>query len=80
MDKLTGYRELVKRFLTDYAALMDSQPTPNLETVLVFDDEHHQYLLREVGWSDHHRIRNTLLHIRCATIRFGLRRTGRKRE
>jgi hypothetical protein len=31
--------------------------------VLVFDDEHNQYLLRRLGWGENSRIRQTDLHL-----------------
>jgi hypothetical protein len=68
MDKLSRYQALVKQFLSNYAALMDSQPIPNLETVLSFDEERGHYMLLKVGWPKSRRIRHTILHI---TIRNG---------
>jgi hypothetical protein len=63
MDKLSHYQNLVKNFLTEYANLMNSQPVPDLETVLSFDDDHGQYMLLKVGWPQGRRIRHTLLHV-----------------
>ncbi len=40
----TEYREVVQRILTDYAALLESQPLPGVETLLSFDIERDQYL------------------------------------
>lgn len=63
MDKIIRYQQLTKQYLTEFANLMNSQPVPNLETVLSFDDEHQQYLLLKVGWTEQHRTRHILLHI-----------------
>lgn len=63
MDKVTNYQKLIKQYLTDFANLMNSQPVPNLDTVLSFDDEHHQYLLLKVGWTEKQRTRHIILHI-----------------
>ena len=63
MDQLDCYRERVKDFLTDYATLMNSQPVQDLETVLLFDDEHSQYMLLKVGWPHGRRVRQALLHV-----------------
>jgi XisI protein len=70
MDKLTTYRALVKQVLTDYANLVNRQPTPGVETLCVFDDEHGQYLLLTVGWSQEHRVRNTTLYVRLREGKF----------
>ena len=63
MDKIEHYQQLTKQYLTDFAKLMDSQPVPNLETTLLFDDEHGQYLLLKVGWTNQYRSRHTVLHV-----------------
>src|SRR5438552_16802351 len=39
MDKLTSYRTLIQRLLSDLAALVNRQPTPGVETLCVFDQE-----------------------------------------
>jgi hypothetical protein len=64
MDKLATYRELIRKTLTRYAELINSNPTPGVETELVFDEEHGNYLLLNVGWSGRRRVRGTTLHIR----------------
>jgi hypothetical protein len=63
MDKLTRYQALVKSFFTDYASLLKAPPEPELDIILVFDDEHGHYLLLEIGWQDTHYIRHTILHV-----------------
>ena len=45
MDKLTSYRTLIRRLLSELAALVNRQPTPGVETLCVFDQERDQYLL-----------------------------------
>jgi hypothetical protein len=63
MDKIKDYQTLVKRALTEYASLLMAPPKPSYEVVLVFDDEHNQYLLRRLGWGENSRIRQTDLHL-----------------
>ncbi|MBI1929591.1 XisI protein [Candidatus Poribacteria bacterium] len=63
MDQLNHYRNLAKQFLADYANLMNSQPIPDLETVLCFDDERDQYMLLKIGWPHGRRIRQIILHV-----------------
>lgn len=63
MDKIERYQQLTKQYLTDFARLMESQPVPNLETVLSFDDEHHHYMLLKVGWTDNRRTRHIILYV-----------------
>ena len=64
MDQLTHYRELIKQVLTQYAELMKRQPTPGIDTEVVFDDIHDQYLLLKVGWWPQGRVRGATVHVR----------------
>ena len=56
MDKLTHYGTLIKRHLSDLVELIKRQPTPGVETLCVFDEERHQYLLLRTGWSQDQRV------------------------
>jgi len=70
MDKLTTYRNLIQRLLTEYAALVNRQPTPGVETLCIFDEERDHYLLVTVGWAQNHRVRNTTLYVRLRDGKF----------
>jgi len=70
MDKLTMYRNLIQRLLTEYAALVNRQPTPGVETLCIFDEERDHYLLVTVGWAQNHRVRNTTLYVRLRDGKF----------
>jgi XisI protein len=63
MDRLATYRKLVKQALNEYAELLKSPPAPPYEIALAFDDEHQQYILREVGWAKDKWVRTTVLHL-----------------
>jgi hypothetical protein len=65
MDKLTTYRQLIKRLLTTYCELMNRSAAPEgVETEVVFDEEHDQYMLLNVGWSGRKRFRGTTVYLR----------------
>lgn len=67
MDKLTGYRDLIKRLLTDLVALINQQhpaAETGVECLCLFDDQRDQYLLTNVGWSGSRRVRATTLYLR----------------
>ena len=64
MDKLTRYRHLVKKLLSEHAELINRQPTPGLETECIFDEERDQYMLFTVGWSQRRRVRSTSIYVR----------------
>lgn len=70
MDKLTTYRSLIQRVLTEYAALVNRQPRPGVETVCVFDERRDHYLLLTVGWVESQRVRNTTLYVRLRDEQF----------
>jgi hypothetical protein len=64
MDKTARYRELIKRYLSDFSGYANRAPHDGIETECAFDETHDQYFLVSVGWADRLRIRNTLLHVR----------------
>ncbi len=64
MDKVAHYQNLIKQGLLEYVRLLkQSYPPPDFEIILAFDDENQQYLLRELGWTEDSRIRQTRLHV-----------------
>lgn len=58
------YRDVIQRILKQYAALLESQPLPGVETLLVFDTERDQYLWLQVGWTARGRTYGVTVHIR----------------
>ena len=65
MDKLVHYRALIKKLLSDYCDLMNRSAAPaGVETEVVFDEEHDQYMLLNVGWSGRKRFRGTTVYLR----------------
>ena len=64
MDKIAHYRTLIKNTLTEYDTLAAYPPTPDVETLLAFDEEHDQYLWFQVGWSGKQRVRGITIHVR----------------
>jgi hypothetical protein len=64
MDKLTRYRDLIKRYLSDLAALVNRDPKAGVETSCVFDEDRGHYLLINTGWARGRRIRGATLYVR----------------
>lgn len=64
MDKTTQYRQLIKRLLTQYAEVVTRQLEPGMQTHLIFDDDHNEYLWLQSGWSSQNRVYGTTLHVR----------------
>jgi hypothetical protein len=61
MDKLEKYRQLIQEFLTEQG---QGQPLGgNIESEIIFDVTHDRYLLIDLGWNEHQRIYNCVIHL-----------------
>lgn len=61
MDKMTLYRQNIKRILEEYACLSTGEQ--EVEAQLSFDDEHGHYQLMHVGWQKQHRVYGCVIHM-----------------
>jgi hypothetical protein len=61
MDKLTQYRQIIKRVINEVAEMTPSDE--NSETQLIIDDERGHYVLFSIGWQDILREYLPFLHI-----------------
>ena len=64
MDKLSHYRSLIQKILTEYDQLCSQVATSNIEILLAFDEKRDQYLWFQVGWTPEERIKGISVHIR----------------
>jgi hypothetical protein len=64
MDKVATYSHLIRDILSEWARIVASQPTPNVDTLLAFDDERRQYLWFQVGWEGQRRVHAVTVHAR----------------
>lgn len=64
MDKLEYYRHLIRKVLTEYYELGSKSTNSKLEDVLVFDEQHDNYLLMVMGWQGGERIKVNTIHVR----------------
>ena len=64
MDKLIHYQTLIKDILTEYDRISAQVPDPNIDEVLMFDDERNQYLCFNIGWKDSRRIKAVSVYVR----------------
>ena len=60
MDKITQYREIIKRLITDY--VNEAATRDDVERQMIFDTEHDHYQLVNVGWRNRHRVYGCVLH------------------
>jgi hypothetical protein len=64
MDRLKRQQETIHRLLEEYRQLYAGQPEGGVETAVICDDAHGQYLLMRVGWRGETRVRRPLFYLR----------------
>jgi len=70
MDKLTGYRNLIKRILTEYVELSKSQFNGDVELILILDDERGHYMWLKLGWENGKRVKYITIYARLRDGKF----------
>ena len=61
MDKLTSYRQYIQEFLTEQT--QGQVIGGDIETEIIFDLNRDRYLLVDLGWQEHQRIYNCVIHL-----------------
>lgn len=61
MDRLTQYRQIIQKLLTEYA--QGSPLGGDIESETIFDTNSDRYLLVDLGWNEQRRIYACLLHL-----------------
>lgn len=64
MDKLSHYQNTIKNILTKYERISAQVPDPDIDEVLIFDDQRSQYLWFNIGWKEERRIKAISVYIR----------------
>jgi hypothetical protein len=64
MEKVTTYRNVVRRLFREFERLYNLQSTPGIETFVVFDEVRDHYFLMRLGWSENRRVRQIVLYVR----------------
>jgi len=64
MDKLDHYRCLIRQVMTSSPYYLHGSASPGVDTVLLCDEEHDNYLLMDVGWQEQSRIKRIILYVR----------------
>lgn len=62
MDKLTHYREIIRRELEEFARWSNPEPT-TIRSEVVYDPVLDHFALIECGWEEHRRVHIVLFHI-----------------
>lgn len=61
MDKLSKYRQHIQQFLIEQS--QGNLIGGEIESETVFDLEKDRYLLIDIGWNEHRRIYNCVIHL-----------------
>jgi len=64
MDKLTHYQNIIKQILTEYEIISAQVPDPDIDEVLMFDDQRSQYLWFNIGWKNDRRVNAISVYVR----------------
>jgi XisI protein len=64
MDKLTNYRNIIKRILSARIERTGSVPQKEIEEFIIADEERDHYLLFNLGWWERRRVRSFSIYVR----------------
>lgn len=64
MDKVSGYRAILKRIFSELAAVSSKSDPSGIDTSCAIDEERDQYLLLSIGWQGDRRQRGVHLYAR----------------
>lgn len=64
MEKLTNYQNIIKKILTEYEKISSQVPDPDIDEVLMFDDQRSQYLWFNIGWKNGKRVKAISVYVR----------------
>jgi hypothetical protein len=70
MDKMTRYRELIKKILKENVDISRRQPIPGVEKLLIADDENGHYIWMKLGWENRGRANWVVAHVRLQDGKF----------
>lgn len=70
MDKLTRYREVLKRILSKHIEGSNRRPQPGIERFMIADETRDHYFLFSLGWNEDRRIRNFNVYVRIVNGKF----------
>lgn len=72
MDKLTAYRQYIQDFLSEKTK--GKVIGGNIETEVIFDKERDRFLLIDLGWKEHQRIYNCVIHLEIRDSKIWIQR------
>ncbi len=70
MDKLTNYRNIIKRILSARLERAGNNQQPEIEEFMVADEARDHYLLFSLGWWERKRVRSFSVYVRIIDGKF----------
>ncbi len=70
MDKLTKYRQIIRKILSNFVALDARQPVPGMESFLIADEQSDSYLWMNLGWEGERRTCGATVYVRIRNEKF----------
>ncbi len=64
MEAIAQYREIIHRLLEEYCAFLDGVTKTDVDTEILCDDLHGQYMLMRIGWRGETRVHRPLFYLR----------------
>jgi hypothetical protein len=74
MDKLENYRNIIKKVISEYAAIPYAYG--EIESRTMFDSENDSYMLYIVGWNSRGRIHGINIHVDIINGKFYIQHDG----
>lgn len=70
MDKLTEYPKLIQQILSNYIALCNHRPNPEIKTFSIADEQKGHYIWMNLGWQSGERIADMTVYVRIYDGKF----------
>ncbi len=70
MEKVNRYREIIKRFMQEYAKFYTSESDDGVESVMLMDEERGHYGVVQFGWENGKRVKFITLYVRLKDGKF----------
>jgi len=64
MEKIIRYQNAIKNILTEYERISAQVTDPDIDEVLMFDDQRSQYLWFNIGWKNERRVKAISVYVR----------------
>ncbi len=61
MDRVTQFRDIIKRSISDWASFY--KPEEGTENILIFDEKTDNYVWISTGWEGNRHINHTVIHL-----------------